>query len=108
MRSTGISTASYENASSGTVNVTTGRSRLKGIVATPSSVSGTDRAVDFKNGSSSDVLYELFVSVWSGSGYSAETQIFIFPANGILFPDGITFEKNNFFENITVIWQGPS
>ena len=106
MRSTGLTTKTI-NQGSGTANVTTTRSRLKGVVVTPSSDSGSDRRVQFKNGSSSDVLFEIFVSRVQSAGYSAETQKFIIPANGILFPDGITFDKNNYFEHLTVIWQGP-
>tara|TARA_X000001382_G_scaffold39755_1_gene26620 strand:+ start:157 stop:492 length:336 start_codon:yes stop_codon:yes gene_type:complete len=105
--STGLTTKTYEKAASGTENVTTTRSRLKGVVVTPSSNSGADRRVQFKNGSSSDVLFEISAHRRESDGYSAETQKFIIPSNGILFPDGITFDKNNYFENLTVIWQGP-
>ena len=105
MVSTGLTTKTYGQAASGTENVTTSRSRLKGVVVTPSSDAGADRKVQFENGSSGDVLFEIFVNRQE-SGYSAETQKFIIPANGVLFPDGITFDKNNYFENLTVIWQG--
>jgi len=105
--STGLTTKTYTKAASGTENITTTMSRLKGVSATPSSTAGSARVVQFKNGSSSDVLFEFFINQTASTGYSAETQNLILPANGILFPDGITLEKNNWFEKITVIWQGP-
>jgi len=104
----GLNTKTYAQAASGTENVTTIRSRLKGVTATPSGDAGTARMVQFKNGSSSDVLFEIYINLSdANASYSAATQSFIFPSNGILFPDGITFDKNVYFEDITVIWQGP-
>ena len=117
MKSTGLTTYSYsiDSGTSGSVNITTSRTRLKALVARPVSstqagTSGTDdqRILDLYDASSGESMCQITIpDEDTGRDRPREVRFIVFPGNGVLFPGGIKLTRVNIYQELTFIFQGP-
>jgi hypothetical protein len=117
MKSTGLTTYSYsiDSGTSGSVNITTSRTRLKALVVTLVSSNsagttgdGSQRILDLYDASSGDSMIQFCLPRRSGGrDRSGEVRFIDIPGNGLLFPGGIKLTRVDIYKQLVFVWQGP-
>jgi hypothetical protein len=90
--------------------------RLRGLLAIPSEGGSTgnshDRRIDFKDKSTSTVLFTIYIAESAGASGSYGEQAFaniMLPGQGIRFPSGITaLIESDYCERMSVFYSGSS